>query len=77
MKRSQDFLLRKGKSILSKVSKKKIDAYKIQLIKTEVEAGSGSLPTELIPSAALDFSSSKISSKQIENSVVLEKHTPL
>jgi len=39
--------------------------YDIQINKTNVEAGSGSLPTEKLPSVAISFSSNKISSNKI------------
>ena len=39
--------------------------YDIQINKTNVEAGSGSLPTEKLPSIAISFSSNKISSNKI------------
>ena len=43
--------------------------YNVKVNETEVEAGSGSLPTEKIPSIAISFSSNKISSNKISSNL--------
>ena len=49
-----------GETILGGVKKTYIKRHKIKLIESEVEAGSGSLPTEKIPSMAITFSSTTL-----------------
>ena len=49
-----------GESILADVKKNHIEKHQIKLIESKVEAGSGSLPTEKIPSMAITFSSSSL-----------------
>lgn len=48
-------LMKRGQDILSKLQHKTIRHFNIQLIDSQVEAGSGSLPVKAIPSAALKF----------------------
>jgi L-seryl-tRNA(Ser) seleniumtransferase len=52
---SQNTLLKRGEKILTDIPKKKINDLGIALVESKVEAGSGSLPVETIPSAALQF----------------------
>ena len=65
--RSQSDLEKLVKKILKKISEKNIQKLNIDYIKSFVEAGSGSLPTEKIPSIALTISSKNISSNKIYN----------
>ena len=58
-------LLNKGKKILINVDSEIIKKYNISLIESEVEVGSGSLPTEKKPSMAIQFSNDKISSTNL------------
>ncbi len=44
-----------GSAVIGELSDELRNAYKMRLIETRVEAGSGSLPTELIPSMALEM----------------------
>ncbi|MBT5955673.1 MAG: L-seryl-tRNA(Sec) selenium transferase, partial [Candidatus Marinimicrobia bacterium] len=60
-----------GESILSGVKKSYINTHKIELVESKVEAGSGSLPTEKIPSMAITFSSTI--SKPVELSSLFRK----
>ncbi len=48
-------LMKRGEDIVSSLSKKTIRELKIQLVDSQVEAGSGSLPVKTIKSAALKF----------------------
>jgi L-seryl-tRNA(Ser) seleniumtransferase len=52
---SQNTLLKRGEKMLTDIPKKKIKDLGISLVESKVEAGSGSLPVETIPSAALQF----------------------
>ncbi len=52
---SQPVLMDRAKKVLKKIGSRKINSLGITLIKSSVEAGSGSLPEEAIPSAALKF----------------------
>ena len=52
---SQKTLMERGEKILEDIPKKKIKDLGISLVESSVEAGSGSLPVETIPSAALQF----------------------
>jgi len=52
---SRNTLLKRGEKILTDIPKKKIKELAISLVESKVEAGSGSLPVETIPSAALQF----------------------
>ncbi|MDP6500245.1 MAG: L-seryl-tRNA(Sec) selenium transferase [Candidatus Marinimicrobia bacterium] len=52
---SQNTLLKRGEKMLTDIPKKKIKDLGISLVESKVEAGSGSLPVEAIPSAALQF----------------------
>ena len=51
--------------IISKLSKNHIDQFNIKSINTYVEAGSGSLPTEKIPSLSLVFKHQDITASQL------------
>ena len=46
-----------GNKIINNITSKVKSMHKIKLIKTQVEAGSGSLPLEKFPSIALEFES--------------------
>ena len=59
--RKQEKLEKLGKKILKKLPKKMVENYGIEIISTDVEAGSGSLPLEKFPSTALVFSGKKAS----------------
>ena len=59
--RKQEELEKLGMNILKKLPKNIIENYGIEVIPTEVEAGSGSLPLEKFPSTALVFSGKKAS----------------
>ena len=65
--RSQKDLENNAKKILKKIPKSIINKLNISYIPSLVEAGSGSLPTEKIPSIALLISSKSISSNKIYN----------
>ncbi|MBC8322492.1 MAG: L-seryl-tRNA(Sec) selenium transferase [Candidatus Marinimicrobia bacterium] len=58
---SQKTLMKRGEKILTDIPKKKIKDLGISLVESKVEAGSGSLPVETIPSAALKFNPKTIS----------------
>jgi len=58
---SQNTLLKRGEKILADIPKKKIKDLGVSLVESKVEAGSGSLPVESIPSAALQFKPKKMS----------------
>ena len=60
LKRDRSALEKMGKSILANIKKSHIEKYQIELVESKVEAGSGSLPTEKIPSMAITFSSSSL-----------------
>ena len=53
---SRKVLKNRGKKVLAQLSNKRIKDLGIQLVDSEVEAGSGSLPEDKIESAALSFS---------------------
>ena len=59
--RKQEKLEKLGKKILKKLPKIIVENYGIEVIPTDVEAGSGSLPLEKFPSTALVFSGKKAS----------------
>ena len=52
---SQKTLKKRGERILVDIAKKKVKDLGLSLVESKVEAGSGSLPVETIPSAALRF----------------------
>ena len=54
-KRPQNEIYKMGKRIVNKLSNDIVNTFKIELKETEVEAGSGSLPLEKLPSVALVF----------------------
>ena len=60
LKRDRSDLEKMGQSILADVDKSYIEKYQIKLVESKVEAGSGSLPTEKIPSMAITFLSSSL-----------------
>ena len=63
--RKIDEIKKNIKFIVSKLSKSSIEKYKIKSVNTYVEAGSGSLPTEKIPSISLIFKHKTISAHQL------------
>ena len=65
--RSRDELLALAKKIVEKINNRIKKIYNIEISKSLVEAGSGSLPTEKIESIAISFTSSKISTNKISN----------
>ena len=56
MTNSRPALQKRGKVILSSLPKKTVDLLGITLVKSEVEAGSGSLPEKKLESMAFRFS---------------------
>lgn len=64
-KRSPEKLMQSGEEILAALNKKTVKEWGIQVVPSEVEAGSGSLPTEKIPSAVLEFTILKISPSRL------------
>jgi seryl-tRNA(Sec) selenium transferase len=52
---TQPELLKMGERIIKKLPSKKVESYGLDVIQSEVEAGSGSLPLEKFPSAAIVF----------------------
>ena len=57
---TQNTLFKRAKKILDYQTKKKIKDFGIDIITSKVEAGSGSLPEDLIDSIALSFSSKEL-----------------
>ncbi|NOZ07850.1 MAG: L-seryl-tRNA(Sec) selenium transferase [FCB group bacterium] len=53
--RSPQQLKTMGVTVTDKLPVKLLETYRIRLVETQVEAGSGSLPTEFIPSVALEM----------------------
>jgi len=53
--RSQDELIKFGKKLLKNIPPKSVTKFGLEIKQTEVEAGSGSLPLEKFPSAAIVF----------------------
>ena len=74
LNQSRKDLLIKSKKIINKINKKILNAYAIELVDSEVEVGSGSLPTEKKPSIAIKFSNKGISPSKI--SKMFRKSTP-
>jgi L-seryl-tRNA(Ser) seleniumtransferase len=58
---SKNTLMKRGEKILTDIPNKKINDLRISLVESKVEAGSGSLPVQTIPSAALQFKPKTIS----------------
>ena len=71
LNRDRSNLEKMGISILANIKNSHIKKYQIELIKSMVEAGSGSLPTEKIPSMAITFSSPSL--KPTELSALFRK----
>ena len=77
-------LFKRNRSIMNKIAKKIIDSipntkikeYNMKSAESYVEAGSGSLPNEKIPSIVLSFKNKKISSQNLFNNFLNYK-TPL
>lgn len=65
LSRSKEKLEKNGKLILKKINKDIISNYNIQLMNSNVEAGSGSLPIQNIESMALAFSNKLIKPTKI------------
>ena len=63
--RSQDKLNKNANIIIKSINKEINKKYKILIEESEVEAGSGSLPTEKIPSIAISITSKEKSSNRI------------
>jgi|TARA_Y100000310_G_scaffold314455_1_gene363833 L-seryl-tRNA(Ser) seleniumtransferase len=53
-------LRRRGNKLLTNLSRKTVNRLGIELVETEVEAGSGSLPTETLDSVALKFNKTEV-----------------
>jgi len=62
---NQNTLFKRGKKILDYQTKKKIKDFHIELEPSKVEAGSGSLPEDLIDSITLSFSSKELSPDEL------------
>ncbi len=58
---TQNTLIKRGKKIINSLPNKKVDDLNLTLVKSMVEAGSGSLPVKSIPSEALQFKPKSIS----------------
>ncbi len=58
-------LIKRGEKIIHGLTKKKIKDFSISLENSKVEAGSGSLPENLIESMALSFSHKNISPNEL------------
>ena len=67
--RTQDNLIINANKIIKLIKNKVPKHYNIKINESKVEAGSGSLPTEKIPSIAISFSSNKISSNKISSNL--------
>ena len=65
--RSIESLNNHANKIRDSIGNKLPSHYDVQINKTNVEAGSGSIPTEKLPSVAISFSSNKISSNKISS----------
>ena len=65
--RSIESLNNHANKIRDSIGNKLPSHYDVQINKTSVEAGSGSIPTEKLPSVAISFSSNKISSNKISS----------
>ena len=63
--RTQEDLTKHGKKIIASIDKKLINYWGIKVISTEVEAGSGSLPTEKILSTAIEFTTPAITASSL------------
>ena len=63
--KNKEELKKNAKKILKSLSKSTIKKFDINYIQSNVEAGSGSLPTEKISSIALSFKSETISPNKI------------
>ncbi len=63
--RTQEDLTKFGKKIIASLDKQLIKFWGIKVISTEVEAGSGSLPTEKIRSAAIEFTTPPITASNL------------
>lgn len=64
-KRNQKALILMSKIILKKINSSNLRKYNISIIKSLVEAGSGSLPTEKIDSIAITFKNTKVSANYL------------
>jgi len=64
-KRNRDAIRKIAKKIINSISKIKIKKYSLNYQESFVEAGSGSLPNEKIPSVALSFKSKEVSTQTL------------
>ena len=67
--RSQEKLNDNANKVIKSINKKNHNKYNIKIEKTNVEAGSGSLPTEKIPSIAITINSNNESPNKISNAL--------
>ena len=74
--RNQEDLIRIGNKLLKKISSNQVKQYGIKVKPTEVEAGSGSLPLEKLPSAALQFNG-KVKASELSKKFRLAEHPVL
>ena len=65
LSRDRSDLEKMGESILAGVKKSHTEKHQIKLVESKVEAGSGSLPIEEIPSMAITFSSSTLKPSEL------------
>ncbi len=72
-KRTSKELLNIGNKILKKIAISKDSNYSLEVIKSKVEAGSGSLPTETIPSYAISIKNKKLKPLFIYNNFLNAK----
>ncbi len=62
---SQATLKKRADDIIAQLSKPVCEFFNLRSVSSVTEAGSGSMPTETMPSAALEFTSSRISEEDI------------
>ena len=68
--RDEKKLIKIAENIISKIKVDIVRSYKIKYVKSNVEAGSGSLPTEKIPSIAIIFNNDKVKCSDIYNKFI-------
>ena len=64
-KRSRKELMQSGEKIITSLKNKLVKEWGIKVVASEVEAGSGSMPTEKIPSAAIEFTTPPVSPSRL------------
>tara|TARA_Y100001970_G_scaffold46461_1_gene58458 strand:- start:991 stop:2388 length:1398 start_codon:yes stop_codon:yes gene_type:complete len=71
--RSTNQLSSLGSKIISKIVKKYVQKYDIKLEDSLVEVGSGSLPTETLPSKCISFNSSEMKPSDIKKNMLKQR----